>query len=259
MSFDLPVRFSHLVAYGRSGADGYLARTKEADQTTAMQRGTAVHALVFGTRKVMAWTLTKNRSGKEYDAFVAANPDVEILTVIEYNKANRMADAVRASKVAAPYLQGKVEETIFFDWYGKKCRATPDVRGDGHVTELKTAATSDPSRFVWHALRRHYNAQLRMQQIACGDDGSDAYIVCVESTGAFNVTVFHLEPRALEFGEKNLCLWMERLKTCEASDRYPPYVECVVPLDAPDDIELDFGDDASDGADSMQEKYGLQP
>lgn len=259
MTLDLPVRFSHLRAYGRSAAHGYLARAQESQQTTAMQRGTAVHALIFGTRKVMGWDGPQRR-GKAYDEFASANPDVEILTATEYEKASRMAQAVRDSEVAAPFLKGDFEKTILFDWYGRKCRATPDVRGDGHVTELKTAASSDPNRFVWDALRRHYNAQLRMQQIACGDKGNEAYIVCVESAEPFPVTVFHVEPRALDFGYRNLCLWMERLKNCEAAGLYPPYVESVVPLDAPDDLELDYGDnDDGDGEDTMQAHYGIQP
>lgn len=263
-----PVRFSHLRAYGRSAAHGHHARTAADDeQTREMERGTAVHALLFGTRKVCGYP-GPTRQGKKYDAFVAEHHDCEILTMAEYDKARWMADSVLASSVARPYLSGTTEKTILFRWNGLGCRATPDIRGADFLTELKTSSTSDPARFPWQALRMHYHAQMRMQQIACGSGahGHECFIVCVESAPPFPVTVFRIDERALEAGEKLLVLWTERLKNCEQSGRFPPYVECVVPIDIPDEEPgLVFGDDAGDeltgavGAiDPMQQKHGLQ-
>lgn len=88
----LPVRFSHLRAYGRSAMHGHHARLTEAAQTVSMERGTAVHALVFGNRQVCGYP-GPTRRGKDYDAFVAEHPDAEILTGAEFDKARRMADA----------------------------------------------------------------------------------------------------------------------------------------------------------------------
>lgn len=241
VSATLPIRFSHLRAYGKSPADGHLARTQDSESTYAMERGTAVHAILFNTRKVIGYD--KPRRGKKYTAFAADHPDCEILTATEFANATAMAQSVRASSLAMGVLQGVFEDTILFDWYGRKCRATPDVRGDGFVTELKTTATSHPERFPWHSLKFAYHAQLRMQQIACNEACPDAYVVAVESSGAFNVTVFKLTPEALLDGEKLLCLWMERLITCEAADHYPPYVESIVPLDVPRNDDLEYSDE----------------
>lgn len=242
-----PVRFSHLKAYGRSAMHGLLARTEEQASNQAMQRGTAVHAILFGTRQVVPWDGPVRR-GKAYDEFVAGNPDAEVMTQTDYAKAHGMATAVRQSKLAMAALEGEQEKTIFFDWFGRKCRATPDVRGNGYVTELKSSASSDPGRFVWHALRMQYNAQLRMQQIACDMDilTAKAFIVAVEQAPPYPVTVFQVQYNALEVGERNLTLWMERLKNCEGSGYWPPYTESIVPLDMPEDFELEYGDkDAS--------------
>jgi hypothetical protein len=41
----------------------------------------------------------------------------------------------------------------------------------------------------------------------------DHWIVCVESEAPHPVTVFHVEPEALEEGEKNLILWAERAQS----------------------------------------------
>lgn len=224
---------------------GHAARLRDSKTTGAMQRGTAVHGLVSGKRTVVAYP-GATRRGKEYDAFVAANPDSEILTGTEYEKARNMADAVRQSKVAEPYLVGTWEETLLFRWMGLDCRATPDCRGVEFITELKTASTSDPARFIWHARKMVYHAQLRFQEYACESlemDVCDHWIVCVESEDPHPVTVFHLEPEAREEGEKLLTLWGERLKNCEAAGQFPPYVQTTVPLVWPKDDELIFGEE----------------
>lgn len=240
-----PVRFSHLRAYGRSPMHGQAARLREKDSTRSMDLGRGVHALVAGNRKVCGYP-GKQRRGKEYDAFVADHADHEILTMSEYEKAQRMADAIRNSAVAEPYLKGVYEETLLFRWMGLDCRATPDCRGDGFVTELKTSSSADPNTFLWHARRMHYHAQLRFQEygaVANKHRIEDHWIVCVETEDPHPVTVFHLEPEAREEGEKLLMLWAERLKNCEASNSYPPYVTCAVPLMWPkeEEIEYDFG------------------
>lgn len=266
-----PVRFSHLRAYGKSALHGHYARTLTDEETNqSMQRGTAVHAILFGTRRVCGYPGPVRR-GKEFEAFVAANPDTEILVMADFDKARRMADAVRQHELAWPLLQGVQEETILFRWNGLECRSTPDVRGEEFITELKSGATCDPDRFPWHATRRmHYHAQMRMESIAVARKfkraPADCYIVAVEQNPPHPVQVFRIEDRALEEGEKLLMLWSERLKVCEASGAFPAYTSTIVPLDVPDDEEKDedvdlvFPEDNTKvrGIDPMQAKFGLQ-
>lgn len=237
------VRFSHLRAFGRSAAHGLHAlQGEEKAATTAMQRGTAVHALVFGNRKVLPFD--GQRRGKAYDAFAAENADALIITAAEYEKSQAMAASVRDCKLAIPLLQGTVEETLSFHWNGLDCRATPDVRGGNFLTELKTSASADPSRFLWHARRMAYHAQLKFQEYGCKGKMRDHYIVCVESDAPHPVTVFHVEPEALEEGERLLMLWAERLKNSVASNAFPPYVDCMVPLVWPKDDQIEYGEEA---------------
>ncbi len=182
---DLAVRFSHLRAYGRSSMHGYHARTTEMAQTSAVQKGTAVHALLLGGRKIIGYPGAV-RSGKKYDQFATEHPDHEILTMRDYDKANRMAGAVRANELAAPILGGYCETRLNFEWNGLQCRATPDVRGLDYLTELKTCSNSDPAKFQWHALRMAYPAQLWFQHIGCELNSFSIqrhYIVAVESAG----------------------------------------------------------------------------
>jgi hypothetical protein len=239
----LPIRFSHLRAYGRSAMHGHHARTVESEPTSAMQLGTAAHAILFGNRKVIGY-FGPVRRGKEYEAFAADHPDTEILTAAEFYKADAMAAAVRASPLAMKYLDGEFEKTLLFKWYGQDCRATPDVRGARYVTELKTTADATPDKFQWHALRMHYHAQLAFQMIAA-PEAEAAFIVVVESAPPFPVTVMQVTERALEQGQRLLSLWMETLIGAEQSGAYPAYCESLVMLDLPDDIELDYGEEAA--------------
>ena len=241
------IRFSHLRAFGRSSMHGKAALEREQAQTTAMQRGTASHALLFGNRKVCAYPGSQRR-GKEYEAFAADHPDSEILTMAEYEKARRMADAVRQCKLAEPVLQGAFEQTLRFRWNGLDCRATPDVRGGNFITELKSSASSDPVQFPWRALRMHYHVQMAMQAIACEATGNgtilDSFVVCVESSDPYPVTVFRIDEKALAAGAKLLMLWAERAKNAAESDSFPGYISCIAPIDLPDEeTELVFGND----------------
>lgn len=226
---------------------------READATapgtTAMQRGTATHALIFNTRKVCGYPGTARR-GKEFDAFAADHADYEILTMAEYDKARRMADAVRAHTTAMSVLTGVFEETIRFEWNDLSCRATPDCRGPSYITELKTSASSDPERFPWHATKKFaYHAQMAMQRIACeeahGAYFEDCYVVAVESAEPFPVTVFRFTDEALEQGERLLMDWSEKLKAAESSRNWPPYVDCIVPIDATPEDEPMFVEEES--------------
>lgn len=236
-----PVRFSHLRAYGRSAMHGAFARTRpELPPTDAMQLGSAVDALLFGHKKVYGWE-GKVRRGKEWDEFKAAHEDGIILPNKAFYVARNMADALQSCRVAEPFLKGAFQKTILFRWNGLDCRATPDVIGNGFLTELKTSMCSDPNRFPWHARSLAYHAQMKMQEIAVHSAKlseapiMDHIIVCIESKEPYPIQVFRLTEKALQEGEKCLIAWSERLKIAEQSSSYPPYTTCIMPLDVPDD------------------------
>lgn len=241
---DAPVSFHQLRAYGRSGMHGYQSRTSQAPMTGPMELGAAVDTMLFATQPVTFYPGSVRR-GKEYEQFVAANEGSLILTRTDYAKAERMADAARTCAVAEPLLKGTFQKTILFRWMGLDCRATPDVIGDGFLTELKTSQTSDPVRFPWHSIRMAYHAQMRMQNIAIGDAAQDHYIVCVESAEPHPVTVFRIDEALLEQGEKLLVMWAEKLKQCESAREWPAYCETIVPIAVPEQEgdELIFAED----------------
>ncbi len=243
---DVPVRFSVLKAYGRSALHGYHARVTEMKETVSMQKGTAVDAMIFGHRKVCGYPGAVRR-GKEYDQFVSDNPDSEILTMKDFDTARYMADAVLSCEYAKPWMIGVTQQTLLFDYMGLLCRATPDIRGDGFLTELKTCRDASDYRFPWQARSMGYPVQLWMQKVACELNGypiQRLLIVAVESTRPCPVTVFELTERSQDKAARQMMLWMERLKACENSGQFPAYSQAIVPLDEPeDDVDLVYADE----------------
>lgn len=171
-----------------------------------------------------------------------------IVTLAEYDRANRCADIVRAHPVAGPLLEGEHEAPLEWSYLGRSCAGHLDVLNPVRVVEVKTSASAEPGWFARQAIRMGYPGQCAWYREGATQNGyptlRDCYVIAVETRPPFAVTPFVLSERALELGEKTIRLWMERLLSCEAAGVFPEYVQSVVELDVPDDFELDFGEAA---------------
>jgi hypothetical protein len=245
----LPVRFHMLKAAGRSGMHARMALAGvDSETTTAREKGTATHAILFETAPVVFYP-GKTRRGKEWEAWKALRRRGElIVSRSEYEAANRMVEAVRANPLAVEVLRGTRERSIFWQSMGRACRTTPDVASYlEFATELKTCACADPVKFTWQAIRMAYHAQMAWHLGGIINAGlgqpANAYVVAVESAPPWPVTVLKLTERALDKGQALCALWFEKLLGFERSGQFPPYAQHVVDLDVPDDdLELSFAD-----------------
>lgn len=243
-----PLRFSRLRLMGRSAA--HYAAYEEPD-TSSMEVGTAADRLVFGTGPVLAYPGAQRR-GQAYELFCADNPGALILTQKDAAKAFGIAEAVAACNDAARLLTcGVAQQTMLWNFQGRPCRGTPDVRGEGYLADLKTGETSDPRRFAWKLRTFAYHAQMAWYESGVQFSGvapapiTNSYIVAVEQAPPHVVTVFRLTDRAIELGARLWRTWFEQLMVCEASGDFPPYSQAIVELDLPDDEEIpDIGDAA---------------
>lgn len=238
------VRFSYLKLMSLSPAH-YRAAVEK--RTYEMERGDALHNLILGGKEVVAYP-GKVRRGKEYEAFVAENPNAIILTKSDWARAVGMADAITSHRLAVELLEGQHELEVDWNWLGRDCQSHIDNLGGGgeFITELKSTVSSNPDRFQWQSLRYQYNAQLAFYWEAVLQSGlavpREAFVVAVESSAPYVVTVMRLTERALDHGRRSCRLWMERLLGCEAAGEWPGYVGNIVPLDVPEDEpELTFG------------------
>lgn len=194
---------------------------------------------------------TPPRNGAAWEKFRADNADALILTQAEYEITNRMVDSVRANPFALELLKGKIEDTIEFDFLGIPSRTTPDARTPTTVVELKTCRSSEPYAFAWQMKKMFYHAQMAFHVEGMAAINAKLnptpYIVAVESSPPYPVTVFRVTPAAMLEGHKLIRLWFEQLKVCTSANAWPAYSQAVVDLDVPgtdQDSGVIFGDEA---------------
>jgi hypothetical protein len=244
----VPVRFSQLRAFARSPLHFLHAVQGYDSDSLARKLGRGAHALVLG-QPVVEWAeksatgRARPRNGKDYDAFVAANPGAEILSSKEYAQATGMAEAIRRHDRASEiiYTEGTLLEHAL-TWthpLGRLCSSHIDVyRPDVLVADLKCVRDASLDRFGRVAIWSHYHAQLAFYVAASeavGHPVTDAYIVAVENVAPYPVTVRPLTARALDAGRVQCEVWMQQLLVCEQSGEWPGYAQSDVALDLADD------------------------
>lgn len=203
-----------------------------------------------------------------YSQFLDDNPDKLILSPAEYAEASAMRKAIEAHPRAVALLDGVREQTLHWDVMGRACRGTPDVvhidhqtvcrlldgtevqepaKGSRVLVELKTTKTAHPDRFKWEVRKRGYHAQcswyrsgIERAMVYQPGPVAAAFIVAVESSPPYPVTVFNVVPESLDLGWRACRGWLETLLVCERSGHFPAYTEADVDLDLSEDLELDW-------------------
>lgn len=228
-----PVRFSHLKLMAQSPAHYKHALTHGREDTVAFRVGRIVDTMLLDGRVPMVWA--GQRRGKEWEAFRAENSGEDIFTESEMEQAMPLVRAVQQHQRAADLLRSGRKERLEWEWLGMRCSGELDVHGGGPLVDLKTAQTSHPGRFGWHARKLNYHAQLwwyrnGMRQLGLPEP-TWVGIVSVEKEPPHCVVVRHLTERTLAEGEKLCRAWMEQLKVCQDSDYWPGYAETDVDWD----------------------------
>lgn len=255
MSFDKsdPVRFSRLKLMSKSAAhfaEGY------GEETGPMRKGSALHAyLLGGPEKVAVFRDgIRNKRSSKWIAFQAENVGKHILIPSELAAVEGMRRSIERHQRAMDLLDDGVQERrITWELDGVKCAGTPDVvrpSGDGAViVELKSCESSKPEFFLKRAERFGYHAQVdwyghgveRSAAYRPAQRVKDSYIVAVESTAPYPVTVIHIGEAMLRRGRQTWRAWWEQMRVCAASDNYPAYVQCDVEWnESPDEFGLDW-------------------
>lgn len=199
-----------------------------------MRLGDALDALLFKTKEVRTFE-GSSRRGKAWDKFVEDNPESVLLTVPEQIDTLGMLASLQANSAAMDLLNGKCQQRIEWEINGRQCQGTPDVAGPNRIVELKSTRSANPDWFPWDARKMGYHAQLTWYGHGLNLPVTAEYwIIAVESSPPYPVTLFKLTERAVTEGEKLWRLWFERLLVCEATDTWPAYTAAPVPFDTPD-------------------------
>jgi hypothetical protein len=243
-----PVRFSNLKHIASSPAHYLASLQGDYGDSLARRIGSGTHALLFG-QPVAVWR-GKVRRGKEWDEWREANEAATIVNAKEYEQAMAITTAVRSSELARSILfaPGTILERRH-EWRvnGRLCAGTPDAYNRRAVIDLKTHRRMPPAKFINAARWMAYHSQVSwyadgLASIGLVDEDAAQFIVAVESSAPFAVTVYQLTTEAIDLGKRLWRGWMEQLATCEQSDQWPAYAQCIVPFHVEQDVELDFGD-----------------
>ena len=249
---DFPIRNSHLKAMAKSAAHCRHAILNNSESSLSKRLGSGVHSLLLGGQPVLMYP-GKQRKGKDFDLWLKDKPgDALVYLRKEYERAHGIANAIKSDRLASQVLfaPGTIyEQTILWDWLGRKRRCTPDARTASHLVDLKTTRNASPEKFRWDVIRFGYHAQMadyaNAIETSTGVRPRDIYIVAVETIEPYPVVTYRLTPNDLEQGERLVHSWMERLLICEATGDWPGYSEAIVDLDLPDPdgMSFDFDDD----------------
>jgi len=233
-----PIRWSELKFMARSPAHyrDVVDNPETIKQTPAMRYGDALDALLFGQKPVLTFEGASRRT-KAWTIFEEQNPEAVLLLPSERENVNGMLKALQSNSDAMEKLQGTTQQKLEWKIAGRACNGTPDSFKRNRVTELKTGRTAHPDHFPWDGRRMMYHAQLTwyrngLEVTGQIDRDSECWIVAVESTRPYPVTIFELTKRAIEEGNKLWRLWFERVLVCEQSNRWPGYTEAVVPFES---------------------------
>lgn len=234
-----PVRFSKLKRINLSPAH-YSAPFTE---TGPMRKGSALHAYMLGGEDKVAVFRdgVRNKKSSKWIDFQAANPGKHILIPSELASVEGMRRSLESkeNREALELLDDGVQETrITWTLDGRACAGTPDVvkpkNGRKRLVELKTDQSSAPWHFLYKAEKMAYHGQvdwysLGLELCTQYEPGpvDEVFVVVVESTAPYPVTVFELDADILADGRRLWREWFDTLLECERVQKFPAYVEGI--------------------------------
>lgn len=255
---DSAMHFSTLKSIAESPQHFRHALVNPLKPTKAMRIGTIVHRLILGPQADHdVVTFEGTRNGKIWDLFKKAHAGDTIVSDKEWEEAEEIADAAKRTDAIKRALDGsRFEVPLRWENSGVPCSTRGiDIvtAGKRKIADLKTAISVNPKKFLRHAERMFYQVQLAHYEDGARENGIDTSggveLVAIESKPPFAVQVFVLPPDVLDWGRRQLALWIARLKSCADEDFWPAYSQSPVRWEVPAYAIEDDEDDEDDADD----------
>ncbi|MGH2375688.1 MAG: PD-(D/E)XK nuclease-like domain-containing protein [bacterium] len=245
-----PMHYRHLLDHPR--------------ESEAMTLGTAAHTAVLEPERFASqfavWGerlesgALRPRRGKDWDAWLAANSDRIVLTDVQQAEAMGIAQAVRMSHAAWPYLAdgGDPEVTMEWEMAGRECRGRVDWIPSSHphlLVGLKTARDCRHFAFGAAAAKLGYHLQWAWYhdgyRIITGIAPKMVEIV-VETAPPYAVAVYNIPEDIIQQGRDEYRHCLEDLDACEHTGNFPGPQEYEEDLTLPSWAYPQQADDISD-------------
>lgn len=200
-------------------------RDHPTEDTTRLLLGRAVHTAVLEPDlfplQYVVWDGDR-RAGKEWQEFAAVNANRGVLKASEYRLCLDVRDAVRSRPSVVELLSGESEITR--TWTdpatGLRCKARPDHLGHALV-DLKTTGTIDQFKFESLSARMLYHGQMAFYRRAVEEPRAPVYIIAVEIDPPHDVAAFEVDEGALEYGDRLVAQYLQRVKDCTEAGEWP--------------------------------------
>lgn len=213
----------------------YLVDSPKSEPTPDMILGSLVHKMVLEYNKIWEDFVLKpddiNRrtnAGKiEYNLWLSANSSKMIITQEQYDLAHRMMDSVLSDKTANQLLGDcDMEKSIYFEHLGVTCKARPDAMKDGLLIDLKTTNDASYRSFQRSSVDCGYFLQAAMQKQALkalGHPFDNFIFIAVEKKPPFAVVIYIMDDEAIDFGEYQFNLLLQKYMQCYETNFWPSY------------------------------------
>lgn len=214
-------------------------------QTVSMLLGSVVHKLVLEHEDfdnefaVMPKIDKRTKAGKiEYEAFLEANTDKDIVDSETYETACKIAESVRNHPIASKLLtNGKAEQSFFWKRDEIRCKCRLDwLRNDGIVVDLKTTSDASPEGFTKSASNFRYYVQAAWYLEGLKRNGINAenfIFIAVETVAPYQVCVYAADDTFLKLGETESTEDFEKYKKCVETQNFEGYETKIHSLSLP--------------------------
>mgnify|MGYP003341622895 FL=1 len=218
---------------------------EKVEQTEDMLIGTAVHAKILEGRDYPLAVMPEGMDGRtsEGRAWKKANSHLETMSRDGFAMVKRLIEAVQSSADVQYLLsrchfreQGIVQSFRNTEIKGKIDALGQDEQGRYMIVDVKTAKDANPSVWSIEASRRRYFLQMSWYQTLVAleyklDYAPPFFWVVAEKTDAADVCIFQPPPEALQIGQKQLDICIERYQECQRTNQWPGYGSGLLDLE----------------------------
>lgn len=216
--------------------------------STTMNLGTAAHCAILEPHRYHELIAIapdcdrRTKSGKaEHAAFLEGAGDKTVIKCEQHESVIAMANAVDEHEHASELLNGtKREVEVDFAFDGELCKAKIDaVKGDNTIIDIKTTVDASPDAFARQSATLFYQMQMAWYAKAIGSNWKDCncYVIAVENTAPFGVSVFRYDSDVLDNGWKLCCRairqWREYNETIAQNKTPKAYGDCINDIELP--------------------------
>lgn len=281
--YDAVVNWSTLKILGAKTPAHYRYAIEEgagtAEETDAQLLGRAVHVAALEPEAYASsfdvWKGGKRDLRQEvFRDFMATAilQGRDVITADQHREAKRIARAARLCEAAQPFLPGKREISITFQFvrapmlalagYSIDCKARLDLLCDnGAILDLKSTRDGSPEGFAKEIARYGYHLQAALYrhgyQLASGEKSPRPYyLLAVENEPPYVPQLYRLGDGLLAFAHSKVVEMFDLLAFCRREKKWPGYFDAAMILDLEDmprwSVPHDDGFDLQTGEVTLQ-------